>query len=216
MTGMVLYGYFRSSAAWRVRIAMNLKKLKPELAFRHLQRNEQRAADYLALNPEGLVPALKLDNGPVLSQSMAIIEYLDETYPDPPLLPQDALPRARVRSLALAIACDIHPLNNLRVLRRLKSQFGAEQEAVDEWYHHWIREGFDGLEARLARDSETGTFCHGETPTLADVCLVPQVGNAVRFKVDLTPYPTIRRIAEACDKLPEFAAARPDRQPDAE
>jgi maleylpyruvate isomerase len=216
MTGMVLYGYFRSSAAWRVRIAINLKGLKPELAFRHLQRNEQRAEDYLALNPEGLVPALKLEDGPVLTQSLAIMEYLDEAFPDPPLLPSGALARARVRSLALAVACDIHPLNNLRVLRRLKSQFGAEQPAVDEWYHHWIRQGFDGIEARLAREAETGTFCHGEAPTLADICLVPQVGNAVRFEVDLSPYPTIRRIAEACNALPAFAAARPDRQPDAE
>ena len=216
MTGMVLYGYFRSSAAWRVRIAMNLKGLKPELAFRHLQRNEHRAEDYLALNPEGLVPAVKLEDGPVLTQSLAIMEYLDEAFPDPPLLPSRALARARVRSLALAVACDIHPLNNLRVLRRLKSQFGAEQPAVDEWYHHWIRQGFDRIEARLAREAETGTFCHGEAPGLADICLVPQVGNAVRFKVDLAPYPTIRRIAEACDALPEFAAARPDRQPDAE
>jgi maleylpyruvate isomerase len=216
MTGMVLYGYFRSSAAWRVRIAMNLKQLEPERAFRHLQKNEHRADDYLALNPEGLLPALQLENGPVLSQSLAIIEYMDETWPGPPLLPAETLPRARVRSLALAVACDIHPLNNLRVLRRLKSQFGAEQDAIDEWYRHWVSEGFEAIEARLARESETGTFCHGETPTLADICLVPQVGNARRFEVDLAPYPTIRRIAEACDALPEFADARPDCQPDAE
>ncbi|HEX2256218.1 MAG TPA: maleylacetoacetate isomerase, partial [Afifellaceae bacterium] len=150
------------------------------------------------------------------SQSLAIVEYLDETYPDPPLLPSETLPRARVRSLAQAVACDIHPLNNLRVLRRLKSQFGAEQDAVNDWYRHWVSEGFDGIEARLARDTETGTFCHGEAPGLADICLVPQVGNARRFDADLAPYPTIRRIAEACDALPAFAAARPDRQPDAE
>ena len=169
MTGMVLYGYFRSSAAWRVRIAMNLKGLKPELAFRHLQKNEQRAEDYLALNPEGLVPALKLAGGPVLTQSLAIVEYLDETWPEPPLLPAETLARARVRSLALAVACDIHPLNNLRVLRRLKSQFGAEQDAIDAWYRHWVEEGFDGIEARLARVEEIRSRRGNMIPRLQQV-----------------------------------------------
>jgi maleylpyruvate isomerase len=216
MTEPVLYGYFRSSAAWRVRIAMSLKGVKHQRAFRHLRKGEQRSADYLAVNPEGLVPALVLAGGEALTQSMAIIELLEETWPEPPLLPPDALGRARVRALAQAVACDIHPLNNLRVLRRLKSQFGADEAALDEWARHWIATGFQGLEARLAKEPATGAFCHGATPSLADICLVPQVGSARRFGLDLEPYPTIRRIDAACGELPAFTKARPENQPDAE
>jgi maleylacetoacetate isomerase len=212
---MKLYGYFRSSAAYRVRIAMNLKGLSAEDSSVHLQKAEQRANDYLAVNPQGLVPALVTDDGHVLTQSLAIVEWLDETHAEPPLLPGDALGRARVRALAQMIACDIHPLDNLRVLNYLLHTLGVSDEQKNGWYRYWIDLGFEALETRLARDAETGRFCHGDAPTLADICLVPQVSNARRFKMDLTPYPTIVRIDAACQALPAFAAAAPDRQPDA-
>jgi maleylacetoacetate isomerase len=200
-----------------VRIALNLKGVVPEQRnFVHLRMGNQRAQDYLALNPQGLVPALALDDGQVLTQSLAIIEYLEETHPSPPLLPRDAAARARVRGIALAIACEIHPLNNLRVLNYLVNTLGASKEQKDGWYKYWIDVGFEALERQLARDRETGRFCHKDEPTLADVCLVPQLANARRFSIDLAPYPTLTRIEAACRELPAFAAAAPDRQPDAE
>ena len=215
---MKLHTYFRSSAAYRVRIALNLKGLAPEQAFVHLRRGEQAKPPFADLNPEHLVPALEVD-GPdghhVLTQSLAIIEYLDETHPAPPLLPADPLGRARVRALALSVACDVHPLNNLRVLGRLKAM-GHSQEEVDDWYRHWIAVGLTALEAQLAGDPRTGRFCHGDAPGLADVLLVPQLANARRLACPLDGYPTLLRIDEACRALPAFAAAAPDRQPDAE
>jgi len=212
---MLLYDYFRSSAAYRVRIALNLKGLAAERSFVHLRKGEQRSAAYLAANPQGLVPALT-DGGTTISQSLAIIEYLDETHPEPPLLPRDPAGRARVRSLAMAVACDIHPLNNLRVLKYLVGPMGVPDETKNEWYRHWVRTGFEGIEAQLAAGPGTGRFCHGDAPTLADVVLVPQVFNAERFEIDVSAYPTIHRIAEACRALEPFAAAAPERQPDAE
>ena len=212
---MKIYGYFRSSAAYRVRIALNLKGLAPEALSLHLAKGQQRASDYLALNPQGLVPALVTDEGGVLTQSLAIIDWLDETHPEPPLLPSDALGRARVRGLAQAIACDIHPLNNLRVLNYLTNTLGISDDQKSGWYRYWIDTGFEALEQRLAREPDTGRFCHGDTPTLADICLVPQVANSHRYKMDLSPYPTIVRIDAACLALPAFAAAVPDKQPDA-
>ncbi len=213
---MKLYDYFRSSAAYRVRIALNLKGVAPERAFVHLRRGAQRDAGYLDLNPEGLVPLLVTDDGAALTQSLAIIEWLEETHPSPPLLPAAPLERARVRALALAIACDIHPLNNLRVLKYLAGTLGADDAARDAWYAHWCAVGLQALEARLAREPATGRCCHGDAPTLADVCLVPQLANARRVDLDLSPFPTLLRIEAACLALPAFAAAAPSRQPDAE
>ena len=213
---MKLYDYYRSSAAYRVRIALNLKGIAPERAFVHLRRNAQRAEDYLLLNPQGLVPALVTDDATVLTQSLAIIEYLEELQPQPPLLPSGATARARVRSLALAIACDIHPLNNLRVLQYLKGTLGVEDEQKDAWYRYWIDVGLEALELRLSRDSATGRFCHGDVPTIADICLVPQLANARRMGVDASPWPILTRIDAECQKLPAFAEAAPARQPDAE
>ena len=214
---MKLYDYFRSSAAYRVRIALAVKGLAPdERTFVHLRAGNQRAQDYLALNPQGLVPALELDDGRVLTQSLAIVEYLDETHPTPPLLPADAAGRARVRAIALNIACEIHPLNNLRVLNYLTGTLGTNDAQRNGWYKYWVDVGFEALERQLERDDDTGTFCHGETPTLADVCLVPQLANARRFKIDVSPYPTLVRIESACNALPAFAQAAPSRQPDAE
>jgi len=212
---LTLYTYYRSSAAYRVRIALNLKGLAYASVPVHLARGEQFAADYVARNAAAAVPYLE-DGDAGIGQSLAIIEYLEETHPLPPLLPTDALGRARVRGLALTVACEIHPLNNLRVLKHLKKAFGVSDEQKNSWYRHWVAEGFQILETRLAREAETGTFCHGTAPTLADCCLVPQVYNAQRFDVDLEPYPTIRRIHAACEALPAFAAAHPARQPDAE
>jgi maleylacetoacetate isomerase len=213
---MKLYDYFRSSAAYRVRIALNLKGVAPERAFVHLRRGAQRDAGYLDLNPEGLVPLLVTDDGAALAQSLAIIEWLEETHPSPLLLPGAPLERARVRALALAIACDIHPLNNLRVLKYLTGTLGADDTARDAWYAHWCAVGLQALEARLAREPATGRCCHGDAPTLADVCLVPQLANARRVDLDLAPFPTLLRIEAACLALPAFAAAAPSRQPDAE
>jgi maleylacetoacetate isomerase len=214
-TAMRLHGYFRSSAAFRVRIALNLKGLACESVPVHLRRGDQRRPEFLGVNPQGLVPALETD-GQTLIQSLPIIEYLDETHPEPPLLPSDAAGRARVRALAAMVACDIHPLNNLRVLRYLHRTLGHDEAALAAWYNHWIAEGFGAIESLLAADSRTGRFCHGDTPGLADVVLVPQVVNAERYRLDLAPYPTIARIFEACMMLDAFAAARPERQPDFE
>ena len=214
---MKLYGYFRSSAAFRVRIALNLKGLAYEQAAIHLRKNEQRKAEYLALQPQGLVPALETDGGDVFIQSLAIIEYLDETHPTPPLLPRDSAGRARVRGLAQAVACDIHPIDNLRVLRYLVKPLGHDEAAVEAWFNHWIKLGFDSIEQLLARDRRTGRFCQGDAPGLADICLVPQVFNARRYpSFDMAPYPTISRVFEHCMLLDAFAGARPERQPDAE
>ena len=213
---MKLYDYFRSSAAYRVRIALNLKGVAPERASVHLRRGAQRADEYLAMNPQGLVPALVTDGGDVLTQSLAIIEWLEETHPQPPLLPSDAAGRARVRSLARAIACDNHPLNNLRVLNYLTGTLGATDAQRDGWIRYWCDVGLEALETRLARESATGAFCHGGAPTIADICLVPQLANARRVDLDLAPYPTLLRIESACAALPAFAAAAPAKQPDAE
>jgi maleylacetoacetate isomerase len=212
---MKLYSFFRSSAAFRVRIALNLKKLPYEAVFIHLRRNDQSKPDYLAVNPQGLVPALE-DGGELLIQSLAIIEYLDETYPEPPFLPARAAERARVRGLAEIVACDIHPINNLRVLRYLKSPLGHDDAAIGEWYNHWIAAGFAAFERLLAGSPHTGRFCHGDTPGLADLALVPQVVNAERYRLDMAPYPRIREVFGHCMALEPFAAAHPQRQPDRE
>ncbi len=206
---MRLYDYFRSSAAYRVRVALNLKGVAYESVPVHLVKGEQSASDYLAINPQGRVPALAVD-GTVLVQSPAILEYLEETHPEPPLLPADPIRRARVRSVAALIGCDIHPLNNLAVLRRLKAM-GHEQPAIDEWYRHWVVTGLDAVEAMI----EGGPFCFGETPTLADLYLVPQVFNARRFSVPLARYPKIQAAEAACLALPAFRDAAPEAQPDA-
>jgi len=210
---MKLFGFFRSSAAFRVRIALNLKGLAWEDGFVHLRRGDQRRDDYLAVNPQGLVPALEVD-GHILIQSMAIIEYLDETHPAPPLLPRDPPGRARVRALAAIVASDIHPINNLRVLRYLSRPLGHDQAAIETWYNHWIATGFEAFERLLAADSRTGAFCDGDAPGLADVALVPQVVNSERYHLDLSPYPTIARIHANCMRLDAFAAAHPNSQPD--
>jgi len=209
---MILYGYPLSSASYRVRIALALKGLEVTTVIKRLRQGEHRQEDFLQLNPQGFVPALGLDDGQVLTQSIAIIEYLDEVYPHPPLLPQAPAARARVRSLSQLIACDVHPLNNLRVLQYLEAEIGLAQSARDAWYHHWIHAGFAALEQALARDSSAGRFCHGESPGMADVCLVPQVFNARRFAVNLSPYPRIVAIDAACRELPAFAAAAPQRR----
>ena len=211
---MKLYNYFRSSAAYRVRIALNLKGIRPENVFVHLQKSEQLAAAYLQINPQGLVPTL-VDGDEVITQSLAIIEYLDETHPVPPLLPAAPAERARVRSIALAIACDIHPIDNLRVLRYLTGVLKVSEEQKNEWYAHWVREGLAALETRLAADPRTGRFCHGDAPTLADICLIPQLANARRVTLDLSVFPTLLRIEAACNALPAFADAAPAQQPDA-
>ena len=214
MTAPALHGYFRSSASYRVRIALNIKGVDYVQHAHHLRRGEQRAPDYLTLNPQGLVPTY-VDNDHILTQSLAIIEYLDEIYPQPPLLPEASWERARVRALAQIIACDIHPLNNLRVLQYLRDDFRQDEPSVRRWYAHWIEQGFSAFEQMLA-DSATGRFCHGDQPTLADVCLAPQVANARNFNVSIDAFPTIRRIIEVAEALPAFARAAPQLQPDAE
>jgi maleylpyruvate isomerase len=213
---MKLYTYAQSSAAYRVRIALNLKGIKPDYEFVHLLKDggQQHAPTYRALNPQELVPTLEVDGHP-LGQSLAIIEYLDETQPNPPLLPPEPLARARVRQIAYAIACDIHPVNNLRVRQYLKSVLGLSDEAGSAWYRHWIELGFKGIEAMLYGSQESGPYCHGHKVTLADICLVPQVANARRFNVPLEPFPTIVRIDHALRELPAFIAAAPEKQPDA-
>lgn len=212
---LVHYTYFRSSAAFRTRIALNLKGLAHEDVFVHLRKNEQMAADYLALNPQGLVPMLVHD-GHAIVQSLAIIEYLDEVFPEPPFLPKDALSRARVRGIAYAAACDIHPVNNLRVRRYLLHELHHSEKEVLAWQEHWMKLGFEALETMLAGAKETGNFCHGDAPTLADICLIPQMANARGAEMDLRSYPTLKRIEKAAYEIPAFMAALPKNQPDAE
>jgi maleylacetoacetate isomerase len=208
-----LYTYFRSSAAYRARIALGLKGLRYESCAKSLLSGEHLSSEYLSLNPQGLLPALEVD-GVVLSQSLAIIEFLNERYPAPPLLPSDAIGRARVRSMALTVACDIHPLNNLRVLNYLRGELKLDDAGVKAWYRHWISEGFKGLEALVAAYSDAKRYCHGDSVSMADVCLVPQMYNARRFGVELAPYPTLVAVCEHLESLPAFAAARPEAQPD--
>lgn len=209
---MRLHGFFRSAASWRVRIALALKGLGPEQVSYRLRKGEQRAPGYLALNPQGLVPTLELDDGTALTQSLAIIEWLEETYPEPALLPADALRRAKIRAFALVLASDTHPLQNLKVLQRLGG-LGLTEEAVTAWAADVNATGLESCEALVAPESR---FCFGDVPTLADICLVPQLGNARRFGVDLTRFPRLTAREVACLGLPAFAEAVPDRQPDAE
>ncbi|TGP89011.1 MULTISPECIES: maleylacetoacetate isomerase [unclassified Mesorhizobium] len=216
MSNMVLHNYYRSSTSYRVRIALEMKGLSYDYVPHHLRHGEHLEAAYLAVNPQGLVPALICNDGTLLTQSLAIIEFLDETTPEPTLLPKDPLGRARVRMLAQMIACDIHPVNNLRVLTSLRTLFGAGDQDVANWFRHWVNEGFGPLETLLTASPETGTFCHGDTPGLADICLVAQVTSNARFGVDMAPYPTISRINAACMALPAFQKAAPQNQIDAE
>lgn len=233
---MKLYTYFRSSASYRVRIALNIKGIAAEVEYVNLLKGEQQGAGYAKLNPQKLVPALLIpsprergedgrgeasltqpssgEGGHLLTQSLAIIEYLEEIHPTPPLLPKEPIDRARVRAIALAIACEIAPINNLRVLKYLTGELGVSEEAKTAWIQKWISVGFDGVEAMLAGSNQTGAFCHGDTPTMADCCLAPQVFNARRFDCDLTPYPTLTRIADHCNTLPAFIQAAPEHQAD--
>jgi len=212
-----LFTYFRSSAAYRARIALNLKGIAPEYAFIHLLKEggQQHAAGFRKINPQELIPALVHD-GHTLAQSLAIIEYLDEIKPEPALLPRDAPGRARVRQVAYAIACDIHPVNNLRVLQYLRDSHGLSEEERARWQRHWISLGFGAIETLLTGSVETGRYCHGDTPTLADICLIPQMANGRRVNLDFTAYPTLLRIEKEALAHPAFAAARPEAQPDAE
>jgi maleylpyruvate isomerase len=214
---MILHNYFRSSASYRVRIALNLKGISYEYRAVHLNRGggEQLKPPFLAINPQALVPVLEHE-GKRLTQSIAIMEYLDETQPMPPLLPESAPERARVRALSLAIACDIHPLNNVRVLNYLTGSAGLTNESKSEWYRHWVRLGLAALEAEVAASGYTGAFCHGNQPGMADCCLVPQLFNARRFACDLSGYPTLLAIERRCLELEAFQNAAPERQPDAE
>ncbi|MGH8674552.1 MAG: maleylacetoacetate isomerase [Burkholderiales bacterium] len=212
---MKMYGYFRSSASYRLRIALNLKGIEVEQAFVHLRKQEQASPVFLHVNPMGLVPVLE-HAGARLTQSLAIIEYLEEIHPEPPLLPKNPLDRAHVRAIAFAVACDIHPLNNLRVLNYLQRPLGIDEAGRDRWYAHWIAQGLGALETMLSADRRTGTFCVADSPTLADICLIPQMVNAARMKCSLDRYPTLRRIMDHARSLPAFADAEPDRQPDAQ
>ncbi len=213
---MKLYTYFRSSAAFRVRIALNLKGLAYQPVFVHLAKGEHRQPPYTAVNPQALVPTVELDDGTRLSQSLAIMEYLDTLKPQPALLPQPPLERARVRALALLIACEIHPLNNLRVLQYLKRALAQSEDQIKAWYRYWIADGLAKFEAELKLGRPRGVFCHGDAPGLADCCLVPQIFNARRYDCDLSPYPETMRAFEACMKLEPFDRAQPAKQPDAE
>ena len=214
---MKLHGYFRSSAAFRVRIALNLKGITYDNAFRHLRKGEHLTADFAAINPQKLLPALELDDGSVLTQSLAIVEYLDETHPKPPLLPGDALDRARVRSLAMIPACEIHPLQNLRVLKHVREAYGQDEAGSFAWARHWNEVGLQAYEDTLAAGpSGPGRFSHGDTPTLADICLVPQVFGAKRFGVELGRYGRVMRVYDACMAMEAFERAQPSRQPDFE
>lgn len=212
---MKLYTYYFSSAAFRVRIALNLKGLDYDAEFVHLREGRQFDPGYMAINPQQQVPTLD-DGGLIVTQSPAILEYLEEVYPEPPLLPTDAAGRARVRALAMAVACDIHPLNNLRVLKYLTGEMGLDDAKRDTWYHHWIARGLGGLERMLTTGPGRGRFCHRDAPTMADICLVPQIFNARRFKCRLDDYPTVMAIFDACMTLDAFDAAQPMKQPDAE
>lgn len=215
---MKLYSYFRSSASYRVRIALNLKSLAYDTVPVHLLKDggEQFSSNYRQLNTDALVPALQLANGQVLNQSLAIIEYLDEVHPTPALLPPNPLDRAWVRRIALAIACDIHPIDNLRVLRYLQNEMGVSEENKNRWYKHWVEQGLASVERTLAQDARVGRFCFGDSPSLADCVLIPQVANGQRMACDLSNMPTILRINEACLQLEAFAKASPAQQPDAE
>ncbi len=213
---LTLHSYFRSSASYRVRIALNLKGLPYHYAPVHLLKDggQQHSNDYQRVNPARLVPTL-VDDGHAIGQSLAIIEYLDETHPEPALMPRDPLGRARVRALAQSVACEIHPLNNLRVLQYLDNDLQVDESTKATWYRHWITLGFTAIEAMLASDPATGVFCHGDTPGLADCCLIPQIANSRRFDTPLDAFPTIRRIEQACMALDAFAKAAPPLQPDA-
>ena len=211
---MKLYNYFRSSASFRVRIALHLKGLSYDYLPVHLARGDHKLAAYAEVSADGLVPALEKD-GHILSQSLAIMEYLDETHPEPPLLPADALGRARVRALAQSIACEIHPLNNLRVLKYLVRELKVEEEAKNTWYRHWVREGLEAFERQLAQGA-VSTYCYGDTPTLADCCLVPQIFNGQRFKVNVDGLPRTMAAFDACMKLEAFQRAQPSACPDNE
>jgi maleylpyruvate isomerase len=212
---MKLTSYFRSTAAYRVRIALKLKQITHEIVPINLLKREHHEPAFHEHNPDKLIPTL--DTGEqVLSQSMAILEYLEEAHPDPAILPKNMMDRALVRGLAQTIASDMHPLNNLRVLTYLKQTIGVDEATKLDWYHHWLEQGFDSIETRLANNSKTGLCCFGNTPGLADICLVPQVYNAVRFEFDLAAYPTIQRINEHCLSLPAFATSRPEEQADAQ
>lgn len=208
---MKLYSYFRSSAAYRVRIALALKGLDADILPINLLKGEQKSDDYLAINPQGLIPSLQVDDA-VLSQSLAIMEYLEEVDNTVPLLPSDPVARASVRAMAQLIACEVHPLNNLRVLQYLTGELGVDDTTKMTWYAHWIHQGFISLEAMLKQHA--GQFCYGDTPTMADCCLIPQVYNAKRFNVELSSYPTIMRIYEHCNSLPAFIQAQPENQID--
>ena len=216
---MKLYGYWRSSAAYRVRIALNLKQISAEQLSVHLVKDggEQHSALFAALNPQELVPALVVEDNTgseqTLTQSLAILEYLEEQYSQAPLLPCSAIEKAKVRAMAMAIACEIHPLNNLRVLQHLSSELDLDEQAKNAWYQHWVATGFTAIEKMIERDG--GQFCYGDTVTLADVCLIPQVYNAKRFNVDLSPYPNIERIWQTCRTLSAFVDAAPEAQEDA-
>ncbi|HSQ12717.1 MAG TPA: maleylacetoacetate isomerase [Candidatus Deferrimicrobium sp.] len=214
---MKLYTFFRSSASYRVRIALNLKAIGCEQAPIHLRRGggEQLMPAYTAINPQALVPALE-DNGRVLTQSLAIIEYLEETHPNPPLLPKDPADRALVRSMALVIACEVHPIQNLRVLNYVKATYNQTDEQVNQWAQHWIDLGLEALQEMILAQPKRGKFCFGDVPTLADVCLIPQLGNARRYGCDLSKYPTILEIEKNCNAIPAFANAAPEKQPDAD
>lgn len=212
---LTLHSYFRSSAAFRVRIALNLKGLDYEQIPVNLLKGEHRLEAHRRRNPQGLVPVLETEQGSALTQSMAICEYLEERYPEPPLLPESLEARARVRSLALLVACEMHPLNNVSVLGYLTDTIGVDEATKLAWYQHWVTKGFTAFEARLTQEAATGTFCHGDKPTLADVFLVPQMFNAERFNCDLSAFPTLVRIADRCRELPEFEKAAPAAQTDA-
>jgi maleylpyruvate isomerase len=212
---MIFHGYFRSSAAYRCRIAFNLKGVQPETHFVHLAKGEQRKAGFLEKNPHGLVPALEVE-GRLLTQSLAIMEWLDETHPEPPLLPRDPLDRAHVRALALSVACDIHPLQNLRVLNHVRDTYGQDRDGMFAWARHFVQTGLEALEQQVASSGTAGTFCFGDMPTMADICLAPQMFSAARFGADTSGLPTLSRILAACEALPAFHAAHPSRQPDTE
>ena len=215
MSSLVLHNYFRSSTSTRLRVALNLKRLSYDYVAHRLRKGEQRGADYLALNPQGLVPALVLGDGTVLTQSLAIIEYLDETHPAPPLLPADAVGRARVRALAQLIACEIHPLNNLRVLKYLTRELKVDEETKNTWYRHWVRDGLEAFERQL-QQLPAGTYCYGDTPTLADCCLVPQIFNGKRFNTNFDGLTRTMAAFDACMAHPAFQKAQPSSCPDFE
>jgi maleylpyruvate isomerase len=216
MNKIVLHNYYRSSTSYRVRIALEMKGLDYTYVPHHLRHGEHHEPSYLAVNPQGFVPALIWSDSTLLVQSLAIIEFLDESVPEPPLLPADPAGRARVRMIAQMIACDIHPINNLRILTSLRTLFGASDDDVANWFRHWVNETFQPLEKILSESKETGKFCHGDAPGLADICLAAQVVNNTRYNFDMEPYPTIARIHDACMALPAFIKAAPKNQPDAE